>query len=113
MAVYDTLKQAILSTKPCVIAKPIEPPRKICPYRIGMSAKGDMNILYYQYDGYTSQSGGLQPDGSSANWRCNRVADIETTQIIEEPWHEPAQKPKKRGPCVADACDAEVAGYYD
>ncbi len=108
LRVYNTLKQAIDSVKPCLIAKANEPSRKICPYRLGNSAKGEMNVSYYQYGGYTSRATGLQPDGSSANWRCAHVADICQAAIINEKWHEPLQKPKKHGPCVADPPDAEV-----
>jgi hypothetical protein len=67
MSIYSVLQQAIAALKPCLIAKPGEPTRKICPYRLGKSSEGDENVLYYQYEGYTSRSGGLQPDGSSAN----------------------------------------------
>jgi hypothetical protein len=112
MPVYDTLKAAVLTQKPCIIAKPHEPQRKICPYRIGRSDDGIMNVLYYQFEGYTSRPSGLKPDGDSANWRCNHVADIEFAEITQGNWHEPLQKPKKRGPCIADLCDAEVKNYY-
>jgi hypothetical protein len=111
MPVNETLAQAIAATKPCIISKPGEPSRKICPYRLGKSSEGDQNVLYYQYDGYTSRTGGLQPDGSSANWRCNHVADIEIAQIADEEWHAPTQKPKTRGPCV-DSEYVEIKGYY-
>jgi len=107
MSVYDTLRQAILSKSPCMIAKPGEPSRGICPYRLGTSAKGDVNVIYYQFEGYTTQPGGLEPDGSSANWRCNHVADLATAEMVEGHWHEPDQKPKTRGHCVVFA-DFEV-----
>lgn len=112
MPVYEILQQAILALKPCVIAKPGEPARKICPYRLGKSGEDDQNVLYYQYEAYTSRSGGLQPDGSSANWRCNHIADIETAEIVDEPWHQPIQKPKTCGPCVVSEY-VEIQGYYD
>jgi hypothetical protein len=111
MNVNDTLTQAILAKKPCIIAKPGEPARKICPYRLGKSGKGEQNIIYYQHDGYTSRAGGLQPDGSTENWRCNHVADTGTAEIINEPWHEPVQKPKARGKCVV--YDYVEVNYYD
>lgn len=108
MSVYETLRQAIIAKSACVIAKPGEPWRKICPYRLGRSSQGEENVLYYQFDGYTSSAGGLQPDGASANWRCNHVADIATAEIIGDPWHEPTVKPKTAGRCVVDL-DVEVA----
>ena len=111
MSVYATLREAIINKKPCIISKPGEPSRKVCPYRLGLSSKGDQNVIYYQYDGYTSHVGGLQPDGSSDNWRCNHVADIDSAQIVDESWHEPLVKPKTRGKCVVNQ-DVEVQ-YYD
>jgi hypothetical protein len=107
MSVYDVLAQAIQLKKPCSIAKPGEPARSICPYRLGRSSKGEVNVIYYQFDGYTSRPEGLQPDGSSENWRCNHVPSIATATIIEGLWHEPDVKPKTRGHCVVYA-DFEV-----
>ena len=44
----------------------------------------DLNALYYQYGGYSSR--GLQREGSSGNWRCNRISDIATAEIIDAAW---------------------------
>jgi len=105
MNVYDILRQAIIQMKPCRISKHGEPERFICPIRIGLSSRGERNVLYYQFGGYSSR--GLQPDGSERNWRCNHVTDIETAEILDGPWHEPFNKPKTRGPCVKEI-DEEV-----
>ena len=112
MGVYQTLRQAILTKQPCLIAKPGEPPRRVCPYRLGKSAKGEVNVIYYQFGGYTKHPGGLKPDGYSENWRCNHVADIERASMLDERWHEPNARPRTSGAssgrCVVDA-DVEVA----
>jgi len=105
MNVYDILRWAIIQMKPCRISKHGEPERFVCPIRIGLSSRGDRNVLYYQFGGYSSR--GLQPDGSDRNWRCNHVADIATAEILNGPWHEPLNKPKTRGPCVKEI-DEEV-----
>jgi len=109
MNVYETLRMGVLGKKPCKISKPGKSERKVCPYLMGKSSAGEVNVLYYQYDGYSSR--GLREDGSSANWRCNRVSDIASAEIVDELWHQPAQKPKTRGSCVVSV-DAEVKGYY-
>jgi len=109
MNVYETLRMGALGKKPCKISKPGEPERKVCPYLMGKSAEGEVNVVYYQYEGYSSR--GLQEDGSSANWRCNRVSDIADAEMLDELWREPIRKPKTRGSCVVSV-DAEVAGYY-
>ncbi len=109
MNVYETLRMAVLSKKPCKISVLGEPERKVCPYLIGKSNKGEEYVLYYQYGGYSSS--GLEEDGSSANWRCSRVSDITSAEIVDESWREPIPKPKTRGSCVV-FIDAEVEGYY-
>jgi hypothetical protein len=87
-----------------------EPKRKVCPYLLGQSSEGGVNVLYSQYEGYSSR--GLQEGGSSANWCCNRISDIASAEIVDEPWHQPMQKPKTRGSCVVSV-DAEVEDYYE
>ena len=109
MNVYETLRMGVLGKKPCRIFVRDEPERKVCPYLIGKSSKGEDYVLYYQYGGYSSS--GLKDDGSSANWRCSRVADIARAETVDEPWRQPIQKPKTRGSCVV-VVDAEVKGYY-
>ena len=109
MNVYETLRSGVLSKKPCKISKPGQPERKVCPYLIGKSRAGDLSVLYYQYAGYSSI--GLKETGSSGNWRCNRVSDIASAEILDESWRQPVQKPKTRGTCVVSV-DAEVEGYY-
>ena len=109
MNVYETLRFAVLSKKSCKISKAGEPERKVCPYIIGKSREGEASVLYYQYKGHSSR--GLQEEGSSANWRCNRVSGIASAEIIDEPWRQPIRKPKGRGTCIV-SIDAEVKGYY-
>jgi hypothetical protein len=109
MNVYETLRTGILGTKPCKISKLGEAERKVCPYLIGKSREGEAHVLYYQYAGYSSR--GLNENGSSGNWRCNRVSDIASAEIVDAPWSQPIQKPKTRGNCVVFV-DAEVAGYF-
>ncbi len=82
MNVYETLRMAVLSKKPCKISVLGEPERKVCPYLISKSNKGEEYVLYYQYGGYSSS--GLEEDGSSANWRCSRVSDITSAEIVDE-----------------------------
>ena len=109
MNIYETLRMGALGKKPCKISKSGESERKICPYLVGKSKDGEVNVVYYQYDGYSLR--GLQEDGSSANWRCNRISDITSAEIVDGPLREPIQKPKTRGSCVV-SIDAEVEGYY-
>lgn len=109
MNIYETLRMGIIVRKPCKISKAGELERKVCPYLLGKSNEGEVNVLYYQYEGYSGR--GLREDGSSANWRCNRISDIANAGMVDEVWHQPIQKPKTRGNCVVSV-DAEVEGYY-
>jgi hypothetical protein len=109
MTIYDTLRESILSQRPCRISRSGQPERKVCPYRIGKSSEGDLNVLYYQYAGYSES--GLRPAGSNANWRCNRISEITTAEIMDEAWRQPLQKPETRGTCVISS-DIEVKDYY-
>jgi hypothetical protein len=109
MNVYETLRMSVLSEKPCRISMLDGPERKVCPYIIGKSNKGEDYVLYYQYGGHSSS--GLRDNGSNANWRCNRIADVSSAEIVDELWRQPMQKPKTRGSCVV-VVDVEVAGYY-
>src|SRR5258708_10906598 len=98
MSIYETLRTAVLGRKSCKISKPGEAERKICPYLVGKSKEGQVNVLYYQYDGYSSR--GLREDGSSANSRCNRISEIATAEIVIEPSRQPIQKTKSPTTCV-------------
>lgn len=109
MTVYETLRVGALGKRPCKISKPGESERKVCPYILGKSKEGALTVLYYQYGGYSKR--GLKEGGSSANWRCNHVADIASAETVQESWQQPNQKPKTRGSCVV-TIDAEVEGYY-
>jgi hypothetical protein len=110
MSIYETMRMTVLGKKPCKISKLGEPERKVCPYLIGKSKAGELSVLYYQYAGYSSR--GLKGNGSSGNWRCNRVSDIASAEILDEPWHQPIQKPKTRGRCVVFV-DTQVEGCYE
>ena len=46
---------------------------------------GRIQCLFYQFAG-TSQSG-LSWDGSSHNWRCIPVEDMEDVNVIDGSWH--------------------------
>ena len=76
---------------------------------MGKSSENDLSVLYYQYEGYSSR--GLQPEESSGNWRCNRISDIATAEIIDAAWRQPIQKPKTQSNCVV-LLDVEVKDYY-
>jgi hypothetical protein len=83
--------------------------RIICPYRIGWSNENNHNVLHYQIAGFSQR--GLEPVGSSANWRCHELESFATAEIIEGEFIGPTVKPRTRGACVV-RLQVEVANYY-
>ena len=55
MSVYGTQRESILGRRPCRIYKFDQTERKVCPCRLGKSSENDLNVLYYQYEGYSSR----------------------------------------------------------
>ena len=59
--------------------------RLFCPHRLGRNRAGQLRVLCYQYGG-ESQSG-LQPVGSTANWRCVALEKLSRVRLVEGVWH--------------------------
>ena len=58
--------------------------RLFCPHRLGRNRAGQLRVLCYQYGG-ESQSG-LQPVGSTANWRCVALEKLSRVKLVEGVW---------------------------
>ena len=101
---YDIIKQAIIK-KQQVIATYNGHVREMCPHVIG-TKKGKQQALFYQFGG-TSSSGPLQPDGSSANWRCIPINGLSNVAVRAGEWHT-AKDHSQQQTCV-DIVDVEVA----
>jgi hypothetical protein len=90
--------------------KPVEAiyqgrPRLFCPHRLGRNRQGQVRVLCYQYGG-ESQSG-LQPMGSSANWRCVALEKLSRVKLVEGPWRT-APNHSRPASCVTETeIDAE------
>ena len=79
--------------------------RLFCPHRLGRNRAGQPRVLCYQYGG-ESQSG-LQPVGSSANWRCIALEKLSRVRLVEYAWRT-APNHSRPASCVAEAdIDAE------
>jgi len=79
--------------------------RLFCPHRLGRNRAGRPRVLCYQYGG-ESQSG-LQPVGSSANWRCVELEKLSRVKLLEDAWHT-APNHSRPASCVVEAdIDAE------
>jgi len=81
--------------------------RLLCPHRLGRNADGQLRVVCYQYGG-ESQSG-LQPIGSSANWRCVVLEKLSRVKLLEDPWRT-APNHSRPGSCVIQS-DIDVEDY--
>jgi hypothetical protein len=61
--------------------------------------------LWYQYGGESES--GLEPVGSSANWRCIALEKLSQVKLLDGPWRT-APNHSRPASCVTDAdIDAE------
>ena len=74
--------------------------RLFCPHRLGRNRAGDRRVLCYQYGGESES--GLEPIGSSANWRCIAIEKLRQVELLDGEW---ATAPNHSRPttCVIDA----------
>jgi hypothetical protein len=83
--IYQMIRQAILD-RDIVVATYRGHLRDMCPHVIG-TKNGRLQSLMYQFAGGSSI--GLEPDGSSANWRCIIVEELSDVSIRKASgeWH--------------------------
>jgi hypothetical protein len=80
-------------------------PRLFCPHRLGRNKEGQIRVLCYQYGG--ASVSGLEPPGSSANWRCVVLEKLRSVELLDDEWHT-APNHSRPQTCIADAdVDAE------
>lgn len=82
---YDLVRQAIL-TRQGIRAYYHGQYREMCPHVLGWK-RGVRHALFYQFGGQ-SNSRPIQPDGSTANWRCIDIDELSGVEIMElDRWH--------------------------
>jgi hypothetical protein len=74
--------------------------RLLCPHRLGRNKQGQLRVLCYQYGG--DSESGLQPAGSSANWRCIAVEKLSAVELLNGSWRT-APNHSRPASCIADA----------
>jgi hypothetical protein len=75
-------------------------PRLLCPHRLGRNNDGQLRVLCYQYGGESES--GLQPDGSTANWRCIALEQLSKVKLLDDTWRT-APNHSRRTSCVVEA----------
>jgi hypothetical protein len=58
--------------------------RLLCPHLLGWNKQRRLQALCYQYGG--DSESGLQPVGSSDNWRCLAVENLSQVELIDGTW---------------------------
>lgn len=58
--------------------------RLFCPHRLGRNRAGQLRVLCYQYGGESRS--GLEPVGSSANWRCIALEKLNGVKLTRGVW---------------------------
>lgn len=102
--IYQLVWTAVASKRP-IEAHYHRRHRLFCPHRLGRNRKGQLRVLCYQYGGESES--GLQPAGSSANWRCVALEKLSKVRLLEDAWRT-APNHSRPASCVVDAdMDAE------
>lgn len=78
--------------------------REMCPHALG-TKNGKRQALFYQFGGEAS-SGHISP-GSSTNWRCIPVDELQIIEVVSGTWHT-ASNHSRSNTCI-DIIDVEVA----
>ena len=105
--IYGLLRTAV--TTRCSIAAVYERRRRLlCPHRLGRNRAGQLRVLCYQYGGESGT--GLEPIGSSANWRCIAVEKLRAVSLLEDEGWCTASNHSRPQTCVTDV-DVDAEDY--
>jgi hypothetical protein len=74
---------------------------------MAITLDGELRVVFYQYGG-ESQSG-LQPVGSSTNWRCVVLEKLSKVKLLEDAWRT-APNHSRPDSCVTSS-DIDVEDY--
>ncbi len=122
MSVYTVVRSAIINRQQ-VIATYHGHRREMCPHVIGIkrgkpatrgsgsrpgkpATADEESALFYQFGG--GSESGLQPLGSSANWRCVKIDELSNVSTRSGPWYTASGGHSQPETCVDDI-DVEVS----
>ncbi|MGA8026142.1 MAG: hypothetical protein WB992_03290 [Bryobacteraceae bacterium] len=102
--IYRLVWTAVAGKRP-IEARYHRRPRLFCPHRLGRNRGGQLRVLCYQYGGESES--GLQPAGSSANWRCVVLEKLSRVRLLDDAWRT-GPNHSRPASCVVEAdIDAE------
>lgn len=93
MDTYQTIKQAIIDHV-CLTANYKGNVRHFSPHALGSNDEGEINVMTYQYGGYSNTK--LPYDG---DWRCFQVNLLQDVRRNDDQWHTKNDH-SKRNRCV-------------
>lgn len=99
---YEIIKKAIINRQQ-VHAVYKGKLRKMCPHIIG-EKDGKERALFYQFGGESSS--GKIVSGSSNNWRCLFISELDEIETIDGEWYTANNHSRKQS-CVEEV-DVEV-----
>jgi len=105
---YRLIRAAITARQP-ISAVYSRLARLVCPHRLGKNSVGKARVLCYQYGGESST--GLEPSGSSANWRCMKLEKFSRVELLEGVWHT-APNHSRPQTCIVEV-DVDAEDYPD
>ena len=105
---YRLIWEAVTARQP-VSAIYDQLPRLVCPHRLGRNSDGKARVLCYQYGGESST--GLEPGGSSANWRCMKLEKFSRVELMEGAWRT-APNHSRPQTCITEV-DVDAEDYPD
>lgn len=104
---YEIIREA-LRLRHQVVATYKGHARRLCPHVLGWKASDSGRqryCMFYQFGG-TSSRGALAPEGSSANFRCLDVDQLEGLKTVPGTWH--------TAPAPDESCvDETDLSYWD
>ena len=93
MDTYDFIRQAVIDR--CSLTANYDgKTRSFSPHAIGRDNEGGVNVMTFQYGGYSSQ--GLPPGG---DWRCFEVRRLQNVIRNSDQWHT-SNDHSRRNTCV-------------
>jgi len=104
--VHAQVRAAILHRRP-IAALYRGRKRLLCPHLLGWNRQRRLQVLCYQYGG--DSESGLQPVGSSDNWRCLVVDNLSHVELLDDSWRTAANRSRPQN-CIeeveldVDAC---------
>src|SRR5271168_1083215 len=103
---HSRVRAAIVHRRP-IAALYRDRRRLLCPHLLGWNRHRRLQVLCYQYGG--DSESGLQPLGTSDNWRCLAVENLSQVELLDGPW-QTAENHSRPQTCIEEV-ELDVDDY--